>query len=191
MRRILALAAALCLASPALAQPRPAPRPPAYTPSPPATRSGSPAGGVSGGMSTTASQDIANTLRQLRMNACAPAVQRAADFLIEGQPAKFTAQPLGPDANRWPVVFVIESGDPSGRTRLSSLMVTPDCSGMYQQTIWWPTPCDRLKATVFANFAAERTLMRDVRISELNPGLQLYLTPAGTGCISVKKELFR
>ena len=54
-----------------------------------------------------------------------------------------------------------------------------------------PTPCDRLKATVFANFAAERTLMRDVRISELNPGLQLYLTPAGTGCISVKKELFR
>jgi tetratricopeptide (TPR) repeat protein len=39
-------------------------------------------------------------------------------------------------------------------------------------------------------FGAPHAILRNVQVSELNPGLQLYLTPAGTGCTSVKKELF-
>jgi hypothetical protein len=40
-------------------------------------------------------------------------------------------------------------------------------------------PCDKLKASVFAAFGAPHTLLRNVQVSELNAGLQLYLTPAG------------
>ena len=56
--------------------------------------------------------------------------------------------------------------------------------------IYWDMPCPKLKASVFAAFGAPRTLLRNVQVSELNAGLQLYLTPAGTGCVSMKKELF-
>ena len=56
--------------------------------------------------------------------------------------------------------------------------------------IAWPTPCEQLKATTFAAFANTRILLRNVKVSELGPGLQIYLMPGPTGCVSVKKELF-
>jgi hypothetical protein len=131
-------------------------------------------------------------LQQMHLTACAASVQQATNFLFEGQDANFIAQPLGPDSDRWPTVFVIESADPAGgHTRFSTLMVTPNCSGMYEQVIYWSEPCSTVKATVFAKFTGEHPLLKDVKVSDAGPALQVYLTPAGAGCLSVKKELFR
>jgi hypothetical protein len=138
------------------------------------------------------SVEVARALSQMRLTICTNAVQKAADFLIEGQPSRFIAQPLGPDANQWPVVFVIESGDPAGgHTRLSTLMIGQNCAGMYEQMVVWAQPCATIKAAVFANFTGEHPLLSQVYVSEANPALQVFLTPAGAGCVSVKKELFR
>ena len=87
---------------------------------------------------------------------------------------------------------MIESADPAGgRTRMSTLMVTPTCAGMYEQIIYWSLPCETVRTTTFAKFTGEHALLRNVRVSDAGPALQVYLTPAGSGCISVKKELFR
>jgi hypothetical protein len=132
-------------------------------------------------------------LSQIGITACAGAVQRAAGFLFEDGEANFSIQPLGPDANRWPTVIVIESAHATmGRTRLTTLTVSPGpgCSGFYEQVIYWPQPCDELKKSVFAAFQPPHPLLRDVEVSELSPAVQLYLIPAGAGCTSVKKEMF-
>ena len=176
----------LLAAEPTLAQPRRAPLPRS-------AGAGSVAGGMGGGRAQTPSQRLAASLAQVGMTTCAAAAQRAADFLFEDGEANFTVQPLGPDANRWPTVIVIEGAHQTmGKTRLSTLTVTPGptCSGFYEQMIWWDMPCDKLKAAIFGAFGAPHALLRSVQVSELNPGLQLYLTPAGVGCTSVKKELF-
>ena len=151
-----------------------------------------PLGAVARGLSEGGpSQEVARAMAQMHLTVCAGAVQKAADFLIEGQAARFIAQPLGPDSDRWPTVFVIESADPAGgHTRLSTLMMAPNCSGMYEQIVVWRQPCATVKAVVFANYAAEHPLLRDVYVSEASPALQVFLTAAGTGCLSVKKELF-
>lgn len=180
----LALCAALT-AGPVAAQPRP------HAPLPPPGAGG--VAGSMGGQVQTPSQRLAAALAQIGMTTCAAAAQRAADFLFEDGEANFTVQPLGPDANRWPTVIVIEGGHRTmGATRLSTLTVSPGptCAGFYEQVIWWAMPCDKLKASVFAAFGEPRALLRNVYVSELNPALQLYLTPAGAGCTSVKKELF-
>jgi hypothetical protein len=128
----------------------------------------------------------------MHLTACAATVQQATSFLFEGQDANFIAQPLGPDSDRWPTVFVIESGDPAGgHTRFATLMIAPNCSGMYEQTIYWPQPCSQVKATVFPKYTGEHQLLSQVQVSDSGPALQVYLTPAGAGCISIKKELFR
>jgi hypothetical protein len=158
-----------------------------------------PGGGVAGGLSATkesASRRLAAALNQIGMGPCAPTLMRAADFVFEDGDAEFTVQPMGPDANRWPTVVMIEGAHKAnGRTRLTTLTVAPGaagCPGFYEQVIHWPQPCAELKRTVFAAFAQPRPILRDVQLSELNPGLQLYLTPAGpAGCVSVKKEMFR
>ncbi|HEY5107395.1 MAG TPA: hypothetical protein VII73_11595, partial [Caulobacteraceae bacterium] len=138
------------------------------------------------------SQEAARAMNQMHLTVCRAQVQKALDFIFEGQPAKFIAQPLGPDSDRWPTVFVIESGDPAGgHSRLSTLMVSPNCAGMYEQVIYWNAPCTTIKATVFAAYGGEHRMLRDVAVSESGPALQIYLTTAGAGCLSVKKELFR
>ena len=137
-------------------------------------------------------QQLARALQAMHMTACVGAVEQAANFLFEGQDANFIAQPLGPDADRWPTVFVIESADPAGgRNRFSTLMISSNCSGMYEQTIYWPQPCAVVKSTVFPKFTGEHPLLSEVQVSDSGPALQLYLTAAGAGCISTKKELFR
>lgn len=152
---------------------------------------------VAGGLGAPApraspAQRVRNALRQVGATACADTIARAADFLFEDGQGEFTLQPLGPDANRWPIVLTIESAHArSGATRLSIITIAPagSCSGSYEQIITWPQSCAVLKTTVFAAFKSERPLFRTVRQSELTPGIQLYLLPAGTGCVSVKKEL--
>jgi hypothetical protein len=119
-------------------------------------------------------------------------VQQAMGFLFEGGTAHFIAQPLGQDSDRWPAVFVVESAPPnSGHTHLSTLMIAPNCSGMYEQVVYWSQPCDSVKSTVFAKYTGTHVLLKDVQVSSAGPALEVYLTPAGSGCISVKKELFR
>lgn len=148
--------------------------------------------GIKPGTAVPPIERVKAALAQAGVRACAPVVMQAADFLFENGEGDFTLQPLGPDANRWPVVLTIESAHAaSGRTRLSILTLAPagTCSGSYEQIITWPQTCAVLKTTVFAAFASERPLFRSVRQSELSPGIQLYLMPSGTGCVSVKKEL--
>ncbi len=154
---------------------------------------------VAGGFRTNANptQRLAASLAQIHMATCTPVFQQAGAFIFENGEANFVVQPLGPDANRWPTAVTIESTHPPGannkmpQTRLTTLIIAPagTCSGLYTQVIYWPEACAALKARVFAAFGPEKPLLAHVMVSEANPGLQLYLTPAGTGCVSVKKEL--
>lgn len=132
-------------------------------------------------------------IKSINLNTCAPIVSQAASFLFDRGDVQFVIQPLGPDANRWPTVVTSEgTNGPKPQTRLSTLIVAPagTCSGLYQQVIYWPETCASVKTRIFADFKGEKPFLRNVRVSEANPGLQLYLMPAGTtGCVSVKKEL--
>lgn len=155
--------------------------------------------GVAGGFrgaTDTPTQRLAAAVQQLGITRCASVFNQAGPFLFEKAQAQFVVQPLGPDVNRWPTAVTIEGSYPAAgraapQTRLTTLVVAPagSCSGLYNQVIYWPEPCATLKTRVFGAFTKERPLLARVRQSEANPGLQLYLMPAGTGCVSVKKEL--
>jgi hypothetical protein len=178
-------------AKPAPVKPAPA-KPGAASPASAGPRGGADPALARGMTDQSPAQQVAQALQAMHLTACAGAVQQATTFLFENQEANFVAQPLGPDSDRWPTVFVMESDDPTGggHTRFATLMITPNCSGMYEQTIYWPQPCASVKATVFPKFTGEHVLYKDVKVSDSGPALQVYLTPAGPGCISIKKELF-
>jgi len=188
-----ALTASLLIGWTEAAQARPADAPakPVAAPAAPPVRAAADTAVARGMGGDSPAVEIDRALQQMHLTACAGAVEQATNFLFEGQDANFIAQPLGPDADRWPTVFVIESADPAGgHSRFATLMISPNCSGMYEQTIYWPQPCSVIKATVFAKFTGDHMLLKEVSVSDAGPALQVYLTSAGTGCISIKKELF-
>lgn len=186
MRRFAALAAALAIAL--------APTP-AGLAQQPGTQTGVAAG--MGAKPASPADDLADAFVKIGLTRCASKAQRAANFVFEDGAAAFTVQPLGPDANAWPTVITIESAHaPAGSPpRFSTVTIAPGpgCAGFYEQIIAWPNPCEELARTVFAGFSATRRLYRQVQVSELNAGLQLYLLPqaGGRGCTSIKRELFR
>jgi hypothetical protein len=154
--------------------------------------------GVAGGFrqAATPTTRLAAAVQQLGIGRCGPVFNQAGSFLFEDAQAQFVVQPLGPDVNRWPTAVTIEGSYPqagrAAQTRLTTLVIAPagSCSGLYNQVIYWAEPCPAVKARVFKTYSNERPLLARVRQSEANPGLQLYLMPAGAGgCVSVKKEL--
>ena len=165
-------------------------KPPAASPQPePAALHADAARGLND--PSTPSQKIQDALTQIHMTDCAPAVQRITDFLFEGQDANFIAQPLGPDTIRWPTVFSMEVADPSGgHSHFAILVISGNCSGMYEETRYWPQPCSIVKSLVFSKYVGDQLLQSQVRVSSDGPARQVFLTPAGQGCLSVKKELF-
>lgn len=136
---------------------------------------------------------LTDAIRQINITTCAPTISEAAGFLFDRGEVQFVVQPLGPDANRWPTVVTSEGTHGEAKqTRLTTLIVAPagSCSGIYQQVIYWAESCTAVKQRVFTEFKGEKMFARNVRVSEANPGLQLYLMPAGaSGCVSIKKEL--
>lgn len=184
------LAALAALAPSVNAAPAARPATPKVAPPPVAARSA--AAGVASGLNGT-SQRFAQALRSIHMTFCASAAQRAFDFLLEGQEGNFTVQPMGPDADRFPVVITLESYHAaSGQTRFSTIMVASaaGCTGMYEQVITWVQPCDVVRKQIFSSFSPKGPVYKNVQLLDGGPALQLYTMSNGAGCVSVKKELF-
>lgn len=142
-------------------------------------------------------QRLMASLQEIGLTACAMQFQQAGGFLFGDDPGEFVVQPLGPDANRWPTVVTMQTTRPgAGGSRLTTLVVSPGatCSGFYEQKVAWEEPCAAVAKLYFPTLPRPRPFAgvgaAAVLVSDASPSLQLYLMPAGKGCVSLKKELF-
>lgn len=125
---------------------------------------------------------------------CAPIIRAVAAFVTESGSAAFVVKPLGAAPDTSPVVITVESAHAAlGTTRYATISVVPSesCAGFYEQTIYWPASCTAVKGQNFANFPATKPLLRNVQVSAASPTVSLQMMPAGPGCITMKKEIFR
>lgn len=125
---------------------------------------------------------------------CAPIVRAVAAFVTENSKAAFVVRSLGAVPDTAPAVVTVESAHAAlGTTRYATISVVPseNCSGFYEQTIYWPAACPAVKAQYFANFPATKPILKNIQLSAASPTVSLQLMPAGTGCVTMKKEIFR
>jgi hypothetical protein len=137
---------------------------------------------------------ISAAMRVAGINRCAPIVRRVAEFLIEDGVAGFRLKSTGANRDLAPVVLTLETRHRAlGTVRYATVTAIPqaNCSGFYEQSIYWPVTCPDLKANNFANFPAAAFLHSAIAVSEASESVQLAMLPAGQGCISIKKEIFR
>jgi len=128
-------------------------------------------------------------LGQLGMTTCTETFTFVAMYLANGQRAAFRAYAVGSSAARRPTYMTMESSDPGFPSRLSTLVVGPNCDGLYVQRIRWKENCREVKAKYFSTFKDEEILLTDVTIS-YSGSVEVSLAPTGTGCLSVKTETF-
>lgn len=64
-----------------------------------------------------------------------------------------------------------------------------DCSGTYDSVTFWPASCAQVATTNFSAFKPSRALFKNIQSLENGPQAKVFLMPAGTGCVSIKKEM--
>lgn len=137
---------------------------------------------------------LGSQLARAGVKRCAPIVRAVAAFVTENSNAAFVVRSLGANPDTSPLNVTVESAHAQlGTTRYATITVIPmeNCSGFYEQTIYWGATCDVVKQRNFANFPAGRPILRNIQLSSLSKTVSLQLLPAGQGCVTIKKEIFR
>jgi len=63
------------------------------------------------------------------------------------------------------------------------------CGAMYEAVVYWNMKCDDVAARQFAGLKQIGALRKDITMLDGGPALNVFLMPAGSGCISIKKEV--
>ena len=63
------------------------------------------------------------------------------------------------------------------------------CGASYDAVTYWPKTCDELGSQNFAAFKSLGRIKKDVRVLDGGATLKVFLLPAGSGCVSIRKEV--
>ncbi|NVN99772.1 MAG: hypothetical protein HXX17_10640 [Geobacteraceae bacterium] len=63
------------------------------------------------------------------------------------------------------------------------------CGATYDGVIYWQKPCSDIAATQFAGMKATGKINSEIAILDGGVATKVFLMPAGSGCVSIKKEV--
>lgn len=122
---------------------------------------------------------------------CLPAVQKVSEFLHEGKHhgAHSSWATQSPDKQMF--VSTIERTYSDG-AQIMSMFVAPvptgECATAYERIMYWDKSCLALAKDTFSDFEYKGELNKFVTILSKKSGGSAYLMPAGSGCVSVRRE---
>lgn len=124
---------------------------------------------------------------------CANRVNQVTNFLTQ-QSTNFGAVTFMPPANPNAQLFSssLEINTPNLPPAYASASFAPSeagCGGMYETVIYWQNGCNDVFKTQFAGMKQIGTLSKGIPILGGNGNARVFLMPAGTGCVSIKKEV--
>ena len=63
------------------------------------------------------------------------------------------------------------------------------CGATYDGVVFWQKSCDEVAATLFADMKATGKINREITMLDGGAAIKAFLMPAGSGCVSIKKEV--
>jgi hypothetical protein len=125
---------------------------------------------------------------------CARRINDIANFLSTTASSGALLFPPATDADRHSVSASMELTG-SGQDAYVSTTFHPDstgsCEATYDAVIWWPTVCEAVARSQFSTLKPQSLLHKKIRILDGGLNMKVFLMPAGTGCVSIKKEIIR
>lgn len=124
---------------------------------------------------------------------CARRVNDLTNYLGQGaaQGGRVFADPAAPDQR--PLSLSMELAG-SGQLAYVGATFSPrngGCDATYEAVVWWPESCNDVARTQFAGLAPRPPLQKQVQSLDGGDALKVFLMPAGSGCVSIKKEMVR
>ena len=123
---------------------------------------------------------------------CAGRINQVVNFLgfTEKAGAVLLIPPTQPDARLIPVAMEIPF---AGGVAYASASFAPNqangCGATYDSVVYWPLACDKVRETQFKVLQEGGKMSKEITILDGGSELKVFLMPAGSGCISIKKEV--
>lgn len=130
------------------------------------------------------------------IKACTGRINQVANFLTAGVPgvgAMLFLPPANPDQQL--VSVSMEIPIKGAAAAYASASFAPNqangCGGMYETVVYWPQKCDVVANKNFGTLKKIGALSKAIFVRDGGVTTKIFFMPAGTGCVSIKKEVIR
>lgn len=65
------------------------------------------------------------------------------------------------------------------------------CGGLYETVVYWPQNCETVAQQQYSDLQRVGLLSRQIIVLKGSSALKIFLMPAGTGCVAIKKEIIQ
>ena len=122
---------------------------------------------------------------------CLQRISQVTDFLTTGSKSSmFLFSPPDQPDNRM-LSTSMEIAQASGLSYASASFHPRDggCGSVYEAVTYWQDSCDAVAKRVYPSLRQTGLVQTYIRVMDGGPAMRLFLMPAGTGCVAIKKEV--
>jgi hypothetical protein len=142
---------------------------------------------------TPSAKNITDAAVKAGVQSCADRINQVTNFLTTGNRsgAILFEPPTTPDKRL--VSISLGLAMKGGRVAYASESFAPNqangCGGMYETVVYWAEGCADIAKSQFSAFKKYGVLVNNITVLDGGPGVRVFLMPAGTGCVAIKKEV--
>jgi hypothetical protein len=150
------------------------------------------AGGAAAPVPSTTPSVVTQAAVQKGVLNCAGRINQVVNFLgfTSKAGAVLMIPPAQPDSRLIPIAMEIPF---EGGVAYASASFAPNqangCGATYDSVVYWPLSCDKVHEQQFKVLAATGKISKEISILDAGEGIKFFLMPAGSGCVSIKKEV--
>lgn len=135
--------------------------------------------------------NLASAAAQQGMLACAGRINQVSSFLGFGADAGALLMVPPNNQDQRLVPLAMELPTPAGPAYASASFAPNQangCGASYEAVVYWPQPCDTVAAKQFGTLRKVGFLKKAIAVLDAGVATKVFLMPAGSGCVSIKKE---
>lgn len=157
-----------------------------------AVQAAPPGGQVADEASGNGVNAVAQAAVQQGARTCASRINQVSNFLGFGPQAgaMLMMPPSQPDQRLIPLAMEVPA---EGGSAYVSATFAPNqangCGAAYDAVVYWPQKCEAVAAKQFVGMKRAGQMKTNITMLDGGPATKVFLMPAGSGCVSIKKEV--
>jgi len=142
--------------------------------------------------STSGPNAITQAAVQTGVLNCAIRINQVSGFLGFGAQAAALLMVPASEPDQRLIPFAMEVPTEWGSAYVSAVFAPNQangCGAAYDAVMYWPLRCEAVATAQFADFKRVGQMKKDITVLDGGVTTKVFLLPAGSGCVSIKKEV--
>lgn len=135
---------------------------------------------------------VAQAAQKAGVKDCLGRINQVSNFLVSGAQqsgASLMLSPQKPNENISSFIFEMKSPQVFSYASADFAPLAQGCGATYEAVTHWQNNCKEVATKGFAQMKFIGAIQNNILVLEGGPQLRVFLMPAGTGCVAIKKEV--